>query len=364
MPGQRGYPYDIFREDADIFDPERERSCPQHPKVHIRSVQVVGSVLDDLFRKFQTDRVYSPNVRTILQVTIAGQTLCGYHLARAMAAALVEAVGGTRGSEYKEFLLPLCSAIQGIVASSYSQHWLVETWGELQLFINAAVSGGLKNFIKVVTDSQPLTKPAPQRPTPRSLPRASGNKQRRSKKWKLAATVSALILVVILGVFVLPRILAPAEPPILGQLSSTQRHSSGTIFLVPGAAEASQSGGGVETGIRVKTGQRFIIHATGLSGYGPERGSGRCNKGPTQTDPNGKMKVAGTSCPKRSDPAASLGTAPLGSLIARIGSGDWFLVGRGVEVTARSSGELAFAVNDSYYGDNPTSSFKVTVASE
>jgi hypothetical protein len=193
--------------------------------------------------------------------------------------------------------------------------------------------------------------------------RATPNPQRR-KKWKLAAAVSASILGVILGVFALSRILTPAEPPVLGHLSSTQRHSSGTIFSVSGAAEASQSGGGVRTGIRVKTGQRFIIHATGLSGYGAERGSGRCDEGPTQTDPNGKRKVAGISCAKRSDPATSLGDAPLGSLIARIGSGDWFLVGRGVEVTARNSGELAFAVNDSYYGDNPTSSFKVTVASE
>ena len=361
MPSQGGYFYDIFGGNADIFDPERERSCPQHPKVHIRSSQVVGSVLEDLFERFQTDRTHSANVRAVLQVTIAGQTLCGYHLAQAMASAVVEAVGGRLGTEDKEFLLPLCVAMQAIVIPSYSQHWLVDTWGTLQQFINAAASGGLKSFTEVVSASQPLAESAPQRKTRtthrRSMP---GNKKSVSKKWKLAAAVFALIL----GVFALLWILIPAEPPVLGPLSSTQRHSRGTVFLISGAADASHSGGGVETGMRVKSGQRFIIHASGLSGYGPERGSGRCDEGPTQTDPDGNRKVAGISCDKRSDPGASLGTAPLGSLIARIGSGDWFLVGRGVEVTARSSGELAFAVNDSYYGDNPTSSFKVTVSSE
>jgi hypothetical protein len=312
----------------------------------------VGSILDDLFERFQTDRPYSPNVQAILQITIAGQTLCGYHLARAMASALMEATAGKQGSEYEEFRVPLCIAIQAIVVSSYSERWLVGTCGTLQQFLDAASSGGFFQFCRETEPQRAM--PNPQRP----------DKRHGSKKWKLAAAVSASILGVALGVFALSRILTPAEPPVLGPLSSSQRHSRGTIFLVSGAAEASQSGGGVGTGIRVETGQRFIIHATGLSGYGAERGSGRCDEGPTQTNPDGKRKVAGTSCAKRSDPAASLGTAPLGSLIARIGSGDWFLVGRGVEVTARSSGELAFAVNDSYYGDNPTSSFKVTVASE
>jgi hypothetical protein len=52
-----------------------------------------------------------------------------------------------------------------------------------------------------------------------------------------------------------------------------------------------------------------------------------------------------------------LPSAPIGALMARIGDGDWFLVGSHASFSAPRSGQLVFAFNDraSFYTDNSRS---------
>src|SRR5690242_14557030 len=84
-----------------------------------------------------------------------------------------------------------------------------------------------------------------------SQQKSGSTKENTSKKWKIVAAV----LIMALAALALVRILTPAEPPTVNPLSPTQRNASGTVFSVSGSVNASQGGGGVETGIEIRSGQ-------------------------------------------------------------------------------------------------------------
>jgi hypothetical protein len=150
-----GYPYDVMRGgDAQIFDPRNEITCPLSPKVAIRPRSEVDVILRDVFERLRTDSTFSVNIRVILDRTIAGHRLCGYHLARAMASATVEAIGGTSGNEYEEFLVPLCGVAEALAAMPAGSSWLNEVYTSLSYFLDAAGSGGLRKFMHLYRETE------------------------------------------------------------------------------------------------------------------------------------------------------------------------------------------------------------------
>ncbi|HVA42523.1 MAG TPA: fibronectin type III domain-containing protein, partial [Acidimicrobiales bacterium] len=119
---------------------------------------------------------------------------------------------------------------------------------------------------------------------------------------------------------------------------------------------------GVSAGILVLPGESYSVTGTGAATYGTE--GGNC-AGVPSVDPNGNRTLNGISCGQKIDPSATLGTAPIGALIAQAGtpgSGGWFLVGSSFSTTATDSicGFLSFLVNDSYNADD-TGQYNITV---
>jgi hypothetical protein len=100
-----------------------------------------------------------------------------------------------------------------------------------------------------------------------------------------------------------------------------------------------------DTGIRVRAGDVFRIDATGMIHWGPSRSD----------DPNGEVSSpynANRPLPNRAG----------GALIGRIGNGEPFLVGSGMQsFRAGTSGNLYLGVNDDYLRDN-SGSFRVVVS--
>jgi uncharacterized protein YccT (UPF0319 family) len=82
-----------------------------------------------------------------------------------------------------------------------------------------------------------------------------------------------------------------------------------------------------------------------------------CMGGDTECGPPSGIRPANADEPGLIDPAAQFGT-----LIARIGTGSWFVVGSGTKLTASATGQIGFLFNDlaNAYGDN-TRSIRVNV---
>lgn len=167
-----GYHYDVMRGgDAQIFDPQNEITCPLRPKVAVRSRSEVDIILRDVFERVGTDSTFSANIRAILGRTIAGHRMCGYHLARAMASATVEAVGGTSGDEYDEFLVPLCGVTDDLAGTTVDSAWLQEVHTSLGYFLAAAGTGGLRKFMHLYRETEKSIRGLvpPRRPFRRAL---------------------------------------------------------------------------------------------------------------------------------------------------------------------------------------------------
>lgn len=114
---------------------------------------------------------------------------------------------------------------------------------------------------------------------------------------------------------------------------------------------------GVDSGIDIVAGKLMTIAASGRSHYGYE-GAG-CVGSP-ETDADGQRYLDGSSCPPKIDTDATLPTAPIGALLARIGNGAWFLVGGKYTAVANAGGRLFLLYNDTTRGDN-TNGYNVTV---
>jgi hypothetical protein len=108
----------------------------------------------------------------------------------------------------------------------------------------------------------------------------------------------------------------------------------------------------VDTGIDLVAGHSLQISAGGFATYGPDVACGV--SGTPQTDPDGLRYINGSPCPPKYDSGATLPTAPIGSLLGRIGAGGWFLVGSSYSSSVAVNGRLFLIYNDvpSLYGDN------------
>lgn len=115
-------------------------------------------------------------------------------------------------------------------------------------------------------------------------------------------------------------------------ISAAQRSGTQTV-MVP--ATALPQTGGVNAGFTLKAGLPITLTASGQSLY--------CGGG-CPADPNGQPLNQLVS-------TAPVPTAPIGTLLAKIGDGAWVAVGSG-PVTLTGSGTLFLAYNDTYGGDN------------
>ena len=99
-----------------------------------------------------------------------------------------------------------------------------------------------------------------------------------------------------------------------------------------------------DSGVRLRAGETFRIDATGTVNWGPSRSD----------DPNGEASSpynANRPLPNRAG----------GALIARVGNGEPFFVGSGMQsFRASTSGPLYLGINDDYLRDN-SGSFRVVV---
>ena len=120
---------------------------------------------------------------------------------------------------------------------------------------------------------------------------------------------------------------------------------------------ASQAPPGLDTGIRVPAGARVHVSASGIAVYGTECGG--------LVAPDGmRFGGAGVSCAgQKYDGAATAPSAPIGGLLARIGSGAWQYAGSGWQTTNHLGGSIFLLFNDSYNGDN-SGSYSVTVETD
>ncbi|GAA0904362.1 hypothetical protein [Virgisporangium aurantiacum] len=130
---------------------------------------------------------------------------------------------------------------------------------------------------------------------------------------------------------------------------------SSTHVTLPGTVDPLT---GIDTGVRISAGGTVRFEASGRVGYGYE-GAPDC-AGYPQTEPDGHRWLGAHRCTSKQDANAPLPNAPVGALIARIGSGQWFLVGSTRAVTAESAGTIVLGYNDQYTPDN-TGTYNVTV---
>jgi hypothetical protein len=116
---------------------------------------------------------------------------------------------------------------------------------------------------------------------------------------------------------------------------------------------ANQDLPGLDTGIDLTSGDTFTITALGEASFGT--GSTQACSTSERTVPDGQRITAdGTLCPPKIDPSVVLPSAPVGTLIANIGSSGWFAVGSNFSATVSSSGRLFLLYNDvpGQYGNN------------
>jgi hypothetical protein len=129
--------------------------------------------------------------------------------------------------------------------------------------------------------------------------------------------------------------------------SALQVHIAGTAggtenYNVGGGPAAAQGTAPVSAGLALNAGDSVTITATGgVSWYGDP------NNPPEFAGPNGAASIPWQPAFIAASPTQGI------SLVARIGAGPWQFVGAGpTTLVASVAGDLQFAVNDSFYGDN------------
>jgi hypothetical protein len=141
----------------------------------------------------------------------------------------------------------------------------------------------------------------------------------------------------------------------------------GSVQMAPASAgttnlflSASQLPPGAYTGVDIQAGQAVRVTASGQAGYGNDGGPGW--SGYPDTNPDGDRYLNGQPLGRKFDPSAVLPSAPIGALLARIGSGPWFLVGSSASFTASAGGQLYLLYNDATWGyANNSGGYYVTV---
>lgn len=136
---------------------------------------------------------------------------------------------------------------------------------------------------------------------------------------------------------------------------ATSAVSNAPGITLPATQDPTQ-GTPVDTGLDVTQGETVNYSAGGAGQYGYDA----CVNGnidTVTTDANGyRTNSSGVPCDlqTKTDPAAVDPTAPIGSVIGRIGTSPWFFIGSGGQIPATASGRLYLAYNDDggYYTDN------------
>lgn len=116
---------------------------------------------------------------------------------------------------------------------------------------------------------------------------------------------------------------------------------------------------GMDTGVDLTTGVPVVITATGLTYYGYQGGT-ECVGWP-QIDPDGNRSLDGVPCSKTYNSLAVRPDLPIGTLIGRIGSGDWFAIGSSKSFTPTTSGRLFLLYNECYWVDD-SGSYSVNIS--
>ncbi|MBI3552269.1 MAG: right-handed parallel beta-helix repeat-containing protein [Elusimicrobia bacterium] len=127
------------------------------------------------------------------------------------------------------------------------------------------------------------------------------------------------------------------SPSVAFPIQSGQPVVQQLVFANPAAQGAATptanpgGTGGLDTGLQVQSGQNIFVTATGTWNTG----------GFGVTNATGIATLGGL------DPALKIG-----SLVGRVGGGNWFQLGSSVTVTAGQTGDLFLAMNDTSYLDN------------
>jgi Ca2+-binding EF-hand superfamily protein len=111
----------------------------------------------------------------------------------------------------------------------------------------------------------------------------------------------------------------------------------GTQRLAPRTVMVSARQAWTDSGIDVRAGDRISVSPTGVIRYAPSQGD--------RVDPAGGANNATAAAPRPD--------LPIGALIGRVGNGQPFLIGRGLEaLPITSSGRLYLGTNDDILTDN------------
>lgn len=139
-------------------------------------------------------------------------------------------------------------------------------------------------------------------------------------------------------------------------------HAQGTAPITKTVTvNASQDLPGLDTGIDVASGSTLTLSASGQAAFGTGS-TADCSTSETTIPDGQRITDNGTLCSPIMDPNAVLPSAPVGELIANIGSSGWFAVGSNFSATIHTSGQLFLLYNDvsGLYGNN-SGSYTVTV---
>lgn len=182
---------------------------------------------------------------------------------------------------------------------------------------------------------------------------AHDKRPRYSAARRLVSLVVGVVLAVSAFFFPLPGLVTRAQAAVVSPSLQTYH------FVV----YANQDVPGRDTGIAVVPETHITIMARGLASYGHE-GAADCTGYPL-TNPDGQRFLNGKRCSPKIDSNAVLPYAPIGELIANVGSSStpgWFAVGSRYSATFYTSGQLFLLYNDeqiSYV--NNSGSYDVTV---
>jgi hypothetical protein len=110
--------------------------------------------------------------------------------------------------------------------------------------------------------------------------------------------------------------------------------------------------------LNVSAGDQLSFSAIGTTTYGADVDPS-CTGSPT-VDASGQRSLGQTSCPPKYDTSAPVPDAPIGGVIARVGSGAWFSAAPGQPIQASDSGPLYLGYNDPLTSDN-TGQYTVSV---
>jgi uncharacterized RDD family membrane protein YckC len=143
---------------------------------------------------------------------------------------------------------------------------------------------------------------------------------------------------------------ASNAPGQVAAVGSEQSRSARDLYGLHVSSLVDSAAGGVDTGVAVRVGQSIKIRASGTTTYGYE--SAPC-AGLPFVDAAGHRQLNGVACPVKYDGNMPVPTAPVGSLIGRVGSSSrWYEVGTNIVFTCSVAGELYLAYNDAKVDDD------------